>query len=190
MSIAANRFEGIRASMVTDVDSARKTREHNDSNVLVLGAWKNSREELAAIFDAWYAEKWGAGRHIHRVKKIDAQRAAVVVIAGSFDGLTPSHIDLVNYCRQLGKVVAIVESDHAVEQRTGARPRFQTEARRGMVGALAGIEEVVVSDDISIAELVRQIGATYLVHGSEDAVASASFDSVDVQVIPWTANPA
>src|SRR5258707_1116799 len=33
MSIAANRFQGVRASMVTDVDSARKTREHNDSNI-------------------------------------------------------------------------------------------------------------------------------------------------------------
>ena len=45
MSIAANRFEKIRAALVHNIDTAPKCREHNDSNVLCLGSWTTSQEE-------------------------------------------------------------------------------------------------------------------------------------------------
>ena len=43
MSIAANKVRGIRAALVTDVDAARLSRQHNDANVLALGGRTTSR---------------------------------------------------------------------------------------------------------------------------------------------------
>lgn len=70
MSIVANKVKGIRCALLTDVESARLTREHNDSNVLALGA-KNVTKELALeITKIWLETEFTAGRHLNRVNKI------------------------------------------------------------------------------------------------------------------------
>lgn len=78
MSIAANRFPGIQAAVVTDADLATKTRVHNDTNVLCLAGQFTSGEEAGAIVDSWVGAEFDAGgRHERRVNKMNACGAAV-----------------------------------------------------------------------------------------------------------------
>ena len=70
MSIAANKFRGVRASVVTDDYSARLTRRHNDSNVLAFGARVIGVELAKMIVDEWLNASFEGGRHQRRVDMI------------------------------------------------------------------------------------------------------------------------
>jgi len=71
MSIAANRFPGIRAALCLDVETARLSRAHNDSNVLVLAGRKTADAEARSIVDTWLASEFEGGRHAQRIQKIE-----------------------------------------------------------------------------------------------------------------------
>lgn len=78
MSIAANRFPGVQAAVVTDPDLAAKTRVHNDTNVLCLAGQFTQPDEAGAIVDSWLGAEFDAGgRHERRVNKMNACGAAV-----------------------------------------------------------------------------------------------------------------
>jgi ribose 5-phosphate isomerase B len=70
MSIVANKHAGVRAANVESVEAARLSREHNDANVLAIGArlttWEQAREILLAFLGA----EFQGGRHQKRVDKI------------------------------------------------------------------------------------------------------------------------
>jgi RpiB/LacA/LacB family sugar-phosphate isomerase len=70
MSIAANKFPGIRAALVQDLEAARSSREHNDANVLVLSGAKTEKALAQAILETWLSTPFAAGRHQRRVDKI------------------------------------------------------------------------------------------------------------------------
>ena len=70
MSITANKFKGIRASLVGSVEDAILTKEHNDSNVLCLSAKNTSKELALEIVDAYLNANFTYGRHERRVNKI------------------------------------------------------------------------------------------------------------------------
>ena len=70
MSIVANKFPRVRASLCHDVQAAMMTREHNDSNVLCLGADVVSEELAQEILKTWLETKFEGGRHLRRVEKI------------------------------------------------------------------------------------------------------------------------
>ncbi|MFW5999454.1 MAG: ribose 5-phosphate isomerase B [Halanaerobiaceae bacterium] len=70
MSIAANKVKGIRAALCHDVYSAQVTREHNDSNVLTLGARIVGVDLALKIISTWLAADFNGGRHGRRVDKI------------------------------------------------------------------------------------------------------------------------
>ena len=70
MSIAANKVDGVRAARVTDPMSARLAREHNDANVLCLGAWMVGTKLAEAIINAWLSACYAEGRHGPRLEKI------------------------------------------------------------------------------------------------------------------------
>ena len=72
MSISANKVRGIRAALCCDVQSARMSREHNDANVLCLGAREREFETASEIVKVWLSTEFAAGRHEQRVKKIAA----------------------------------------------------------------------------------------------------------------------
>lgn len=73
MSIAANKVDGIRAAAVTSPEAAQLTREHNDANVIALGARFLSEDEAAAIVKTFLTTEFSEGpRHIRRVEKIAA----------------------------------------------------------------------------------------------------------------------
>ena len=72
MAMAANKVPGVRAAVAWNEEIARLAREHNDANILSLGARVTPAEEIPKIVRAWFAAKFDAGRHEHRVQKIRA----------------------------------------------------------------------------------------------------------------------
>lgn len=72
MSIAANKVAGVRAAVVSDVDAARLSRQHNDANVLALGARITPAAEAAGIVRAFLETAFAGGRHTARLEKIRA----------------------------------------------------------------------------------------------------------------------
>lgn len=72
MSIAANRFNGVRAAVAWTEHVARLAREHNFANVLCLGARLISADDAVIIFDAFVTEPASTEpRHARRVAKMD-----------------------------------------------------------------------------------------------------------------------
>ncbi len=66
--IAANKVRGVRAALVWNEDTARLAREHNDANVISVGARQHSEEELEALIDLFLAEPFsGEERHQRRI---------------------------------------------------------------------------------------------------------------------------
>ena len=72
ISIAANRVRGARAGVATDLFSAQLMREHNDANVLGLGARVTAVPLATAILEAFLSTPFAGGRHQRRVDKLDA----------------------------------------------------------------------------------------------------------------------
>ncbi len=71
MSIAANRFPGVRAALCADSYTARLSREHNDANILVLGARVTGSGLALALVDIFLNTLFQGGRHCRRLEKID-----------------------------------------------------------------------------------------------------------------------
>jgi ribose 5-phosphate isomerase B len=71
-SIAANKVPGVRAALCYDRATARNSREHNDANVLTLGAKLISPEAAREIVALWLSTPFAGGRHQRRVDKIRA----------------------------------------------------------------------------------------------------------------------
>ncbi|CAN5209047.1 ribose 5-phosphate isomerase B [soil metagenome] len=72
ISIAANKVDGVRAAVIHDVTSARLAKEHNDANVVCLGARLVGPEVAQESLHVFLATTWQAGRHAERVDKITA----------------------------------------------------------------------------------------------------------------------
>ena len=70
VSIVANKVKGVRCSLVTNVEDAVLTKEHNNSNCLALGAKNVSLSLAEDIVDAWLSAEFTGGRHMGRVNKI------------------------------------------------------------------------------------------------------------------------
>ncbi len=69
-SIAANKVSGIRAALCYDRASARNSREHNNSNVLTLGARLLTAGQAEEVLRTWLGTPFAGGRHAARVEKI------------------------------------------------------------------------------------------------------------------------
>jgi ribose 5-phosphate isomerase B len=80
--MAANKLRGVRAAMCYDQATAVNSREHNNANVLTLGAGLIGPSLAQQIVRVWLATEFGGGRHAARVSKIDA-----------LDGLRPTPVD-------------------------------------------------------------------------------------------------
>jgi ribose 5-phosphate isomerase B len=75
MAIAANRFPGVRAALCLDEETARVSRMHNDSNILVLAGRKTDLETARGIVRVWLATPFEGGRHQRRLDKIEAMNS-------------------------------------------------------------------------------------------------------------------
>lgn len=72
MSIAANKIKGIRAALCFDELAAKLSREHNDANVLCLSGDLIGSTMMRKIVETWLTTDFVAGRHLRRVRKIQA----------------------------------------------------------------------------------------------------------------------
>lgn len=82
--MAANKVHGVRAALCYDYATAVNSREHNDANVLTLGAGLIGLALAKQIADTWLVTEFGGGRHAKRVDKIMAieQRLAIEAANG------------------------------------------------------------------------------------------------------------
>ena len=73
VSIAANKIPGIRCALLGDLMSARMTREHNDTNMMALGAAVTGTMLALEIVDTWLTTEFSGGeRHCRRIEKLMA----------------------------------------------------------------------------------------------------------------------
>ena len=72
VSITANKVDGIRCALLSDVMSARLTRQHNDTNMMAIGAGVVGEMLALEIVDTWLGTEFEGGRHQRRVDKIMA----------------------------------------------------------------------------------------------------------------------
>ena len=70
VSISANRHKHIRASLCHNVNSAKMTRKHNDSNVICLQGRPFVKKKIFAMLDAYFDTEFEEGRHKRRVKQL------------------------------------------------------------------------------------------------------------------------
>ena len=70
--IVANKVPGVRAGMAYDYSSAVNSREHNDTNVLTLGAGLIGANLAKQIVNTWLSTEFAGGRHLPRIAKISA----------------------------------------------------------------------------------------------------------------------
>ena len=75
MAIAANKIRGIRAAPITTTAAARLARQHNNANVLTLGARSLTPDDALDIVETFLATPFEGGRHQRRVDKIAAMEA-------------------------------------------------------------------------------------------------------------------
>lgn len=71
MSIAANKFKGIRAANCYNEEIAKYARMHNDANILGLGADYMSENDAVCILRMWMATEFEGGRHAERLELIE-----------------------------------------------------------------------------------------------------------------------
>ena len=70
MSILANKFQGVRAALVSDIFTARMAKEHNNANILVIGGRVVGRDLAKEMVRAWHEAEFAEGRHQRRLDKI------------------------------------------------------------------------------------------------------------------------
>ncbi len=76
ISISANKVKGIRCALLSDIMSARLTREHNDTNMMAIGAAVVGEMLALEILDTWLGTEFsGDARHQRRIDKIMALEA-------------------------------------------------------------------------------------------------------------------
>ena len=74
--IAANKVPGVRAALAWSVTTAELARQHNDANVVGIGARRHTREEATAIVEAFLATRFsGSDRHARRIAQVAAYEA-------------------------------------------------------------------------------------------------------------------
>ena len=75
MAITANKVPGVRAAVAWSEEIARLARQHNNANVLAIGARTTPPDDIPKIVRAWFSTEFEGGRHAARVNKIsDVER--------------------------------------------------------------------------------------------------------------------
>lgn len=169
MSIVANRFANVRSVLAHNEMTAIKSREHNNSNVICLGAWISSIEEMEDMVMKWIDEKWGEGRHVKRVERIDSKNG-IVLINGVFDLLHEGHLELIKFAKTQGeKLVVAIDADKRVRENKGKdRPVNNENIRKKLLESNKYVDEVVIfSSKQELKDLYKTLSPNVIVKGSE-----------------------
>ena len=72
-AMVANRVKGVRAAVFYNgpVEIVKLSREHNNANILSLGARFMTEDEIYGVIEMWLDESFGGGRHQRRIEKLD-----------------------------------------------------------------------------------------------------------------------
>ncbi len=70
-AMAANKVRGVRCALCWNELSARLAKEHNNANMIAMGARMVSEDEAIKIVDTWLKAEFGYGRHMQRIAKLD-----------------------------------------------------------------------------------------------------------------------
>jgi len=85
--IAANKVVGVRAALAWNADTARLAREHNDANIVAIGARQHSLDEATAFVDTFLATPFSQDpRHARRIAQVAAYEQRPATGAGSSPG--------------------------------------------------------------------------------------------------------
>lgn len=71
-AIAANKVKGIRCALCYDLWTAEMASKHNDANCIAIGSRATSEELTLKIVEKWLSTEFEGGRHLNRIKKIEA----------------------------------------------------------------------------------------------------------------------
>ncbi|MCZ2150782.1 MAG: ribose 5-phosphate isomerase B [Bryobacterales bacterium] len=85
MSITANKIAGVRAALAWNPDVARLTREHNDANILAIGARYTSISQACELTEIFLGAGFLGGRHARRVSKISDAEQRLQAYQGDTD---------------------------------------------------------------------------------------------------------
>ena len=170
MSIVANKVTGIRAALVHNLQTAPLTKEHNNANILCLGAWGIDHSTSLKIVDSWLNAKFGEYRHVKRVAKIDVNPTNKIVFTnGVFDLVHSGHVELLNFAKLLGdKLIVGLNSDSSTQSLKGdKRPINKEEDRKNIVQSLRAVDEVIVFDSTNTTDLIKSLKPNIVVKGGE-----------------------
>ena len=70
MAMSANKFKKIRAAVCYNKASTRLSRQHNNANIMALGARLTKKSEVKNLVNIFLSTKFEGGRHLRRVKKV------------------------------------------------------------------------------------------------------------------------
>ena len=193
MSIVANKVAGIRAALVHNLKTAPLTKEHNNANILCLGAWVVDHSTSLQIVDSWLNAKFGEYRHVKRVAKIDVNPTNKIVFTnGVFDLVHSGHVELLNFAKMLGdKLVVGLNSDNSTRLLKGnKRPINKEEDRKNIIQSLRAVDEVIVFDSIDTTDLINNLNPDIIVKGGEWTVEEVRErdkipDNIEVYVYPF-----
>ena len=170
MSIAVNRFEHVRGSLVHNLETASLTREHNDSNVICLGSWLNDESATEKIIDDYLETKFGEGRHVKRIEKVSVSKPKRIVFTnGCFDILHTGHIELLKFAKRFGdKLVVAINSDNSITKLKGLDRPINTQSdRKSVLESISVVDEVVIFDELSPDVIRDSINPDVIVRGGE-----------------------
>ena len=71
ISIRANRYNGIRAAVIHDVNTATMAKAHNNANILCFGGRILSLDQAISCIQAWIDTEFESGRHLNRISMLD-----------------------------------------------------------------------------------------------------------------------
>mgnify|MGYP003644567584 FL=1 len=170
MSIVANKVAGVRAALVHNLQTAPLTKEHNNANMLCLGAWVVNSETSLQIVDSWLNAKFGEYRHVKRVAKIDVNPTNKIVFTnGVFDLVHSGHVELLNFAKMLGdKLVVGLNSDDSTRLLKGRnRPINKEKDRKNIIQSLRAVDEVIIFDKMETKDLIKSLKPNVVVKGGE-----------------------
>ena len=170
MSIVSNKSKKIRSVLAHSVIVAKKSRDHNDTNVLCLGTWINNKDQNIKIISSWMNTKFGEGRHTKRVEKInDGKKYSISLVNGIFDLIHSGHLELLNFAKSLsGRLVVAINSDSSTKKIKGKNRPINNEIdRKYALLNITQVDEVVIFDEIKPTNIIKKITPDVIVRGDD-----------------------
>jgi len=170
MAVSANKINGVRAALVHNELTAEKSREHNDANIIALGAWITNDNNNISFVNKWLGTDYGEYRHVKRVEKIDPPKEDNLVLTnGCFDILHAGHVEYLAAAKEMGdKLIVAINTDKSVRKLKGSSRPINTLAHRAKVlASLQCVDKVVFFDEDTPIKLIKTIKPDVLVKGGD-----------------------